>query len=585
MLPYANPVTSLRLYCLTLLVLVASAFAGSPAIAREMLPHSCVLSTSTPATLQEARSAPGWVCGPEASDIRGTHAWMSIPGTALPQQEVVLVSEAMPVDSLEIVIERRSGDVSTQLLTAGTIAEHWTTGTRFEYPLELRGEQIESIHIRADRPLGREVLSKLRLEDADVLQTERRSTLLLMGMVIGMMILTVLASLFLAAALRNRAAWYHFAYSTLLLVYVCSSGSILFLFFPEMTLFQRSVISYASLSWAVALIAPFTLEFLERNTMTPWMRGLIVFTGVLAFCASVMLPVGEALGINLRTSFHLVFIPAIFATVVAAGIGLARKSRFTKAFVLVWSVPFLFLVERVARTLGLYELPTIFDFTLYVALAFEAAAMTVALAWRIRTLQSERDGALAQRELLASEARTDKLTGLPNRRDYESWQWRKGQYIGLCDLDHFKQLNDAYGHSSGDAALQAVGMVMLSAMDSGRILRAWRIGGEEFALVVEAANITKAGIILNEVRESIPGEIGATLPGIETIVTASMGLSAVTGGPIEDDFQEADRQLYSAKMKGRDQINFRSGETSAEVQQFVDADEAGYQLRRSRNVS
>ena len=68
-------------------------------------------------------------------------------------------------------------------------------------------------------------------------------------------------------------------------------------------------------------------------------------------------------------------------------------------------MPFVFLVERVVRNLFVYEVPITFDFMLYAALAMEAAAMTVAIAWRVNELRRERDEALERQERLREDRR------------------------------------------------------------------------------------------------------------------------------------------------------------------------------------
>lgn len=577
---------SLRKLIAALLLVLLPAFAATPAHARDIFRHGCLLATETPVEFGASRLAPGWNCSPSLEDI-GANGWLRVPGSALPEGKVALIGEAVPVDGIELVIEKHDGSLLQHRLTPRAIASHWTTGTRFEWPLEVRGDQIRTLSIQVDRPLGPEVVSNLRVESLADADLQRRSTLLLLGAVLGMMVLTVFAGLFLAITLRSRAAWYHVGYSAALLTYVCSSGSLLFLVFPELTLFQRAVISYASLAWAVGIIAPFTLEFFERDAMTPLMRRLIVMTGILAFSAGFLLPLGEALGINLRAAFHLAFIPAIIATIIVASMGLARGSRFASTFVWVWSVPFLFLVERVLRSLGLYELPTLFDFSLYPALALEAAAMTVALAWRLRSLQTERDEALARQKRLAVEARLDHLTGLPNRRDYENWEWADGQMMALLDLDHFKSINDDYGHAAGDEVLRTVSHVLSDAVAKGTLLSAWRIGGEEFAVALEAGSIETAALALNQVRARIPGEVDHALPGMDQIVTASAGIAQCAGVSVEQCYSDADRLLYAAKLGGRNQLCFDGpqGVSRPELASLAELAEVELQLSRSRKVS
>lgn len=576
----------LRALLMSALIALAAAFAATPAQARDIFRHGCLLTSDAPVEFSVARTASGWNCHANL-DAVGRYGWVRVKGAVLPQRKAVLIGEAVPVDGIELVVEQRDGSLFRQRIPPSEIASHWTTGTRFEWPLEMRGREIRNLYVRVDRPFSPETVSNLRVESLADADMQRRSTLLLLGAVLGMMILTVFSSLFLAIALRNRAAWYHVGYSAALLVFVCSSGSMLFLAFPEVTLWQRAVISHASLAWAVALIAPFTLEFFERAAMTPFMRKLVILTGILAFAAGFLLPLGAVFGINLRQAFHLAFVPAIIATIVVATLGVMRGSRFASSFVWVWSVPFLFLVERVMRSLGLYELPTLFDFSLYPALTLEAAAMTVALAWRLRSLQNERDEALARQVRLAEEVRLDHLTGLPNRRDYEDWVWEDGHMMALLDLDCFKSINDDYGHAAGDEVLRSVSRVLSEAVAAGTLLAVWRIGGEEFAVALAARNVDAAAVVLNQVRARIPGEVDRDVPGMDQFVTASAGLSPCTGKSATECYNDADRLLYTAKLGGRNQLCWDRPDGAAQPASAAvqDVEQAELQLSRSRKVS
>ena len=535
----------------TLIVLIVP---GHPAVARDLYARGCVLPAEQPIPFEQAYESQQWNCQPHKRDALAPFVWLRLPGAILPHGEVVLITESMPVDGVEIVIERADGAVFHTYLTPEMIAHHWTTGTRFEWPLDLGTKGVKALYLRADRPLGAETLSTVRFEHPDSFTVELRSTLLLLGVVIGMMILTVLASVFMAVALRHRAAWYHFAYSALLLGYIAFSSSIVFLAFPEMSLWTRTYGSYALLAWAIALLSPFSLEFFERPAMTRSMRMLVMLSGLLAFSAGFFLPVGDAFGINMRVAFHAAFVPGIVSTILITGYGLFHGSRFARAFLWAWSVPFAFLVERVVRNLSVYEVPITFDFMLYAALAMEAAAMTVAIAWRVNELRRERDEALERQERLAVEARHDPLTGLPNRRHYEDWDWRDGQMLALIDLDRFKTINDEYGHTTGDAVLCAVAQVLANAVTDRTLLAAWRIGGEEFAVALESDTIELAALALNRVRACIPVEIDCSLPGLEHNVTASAGLVRWGGRSAAESYQEADRLLYAAKMGGRNQL-------------------------------
>lgn len=157
-----------------------------------------------------------------------------------------------------------------------------------------------------------------------------------------------------------------------------------------------------------------------------------------------------------------------------------------------------------------------------------------------------------------SQAATDELTGLTNRRQMQvlldqavSDQQSVGVSFAvlLLDIDHFKRINDRYGHNTGDEVLRAVSTVMGQCIRQSDCLSRW--GGEEFIVLLPGANLASAEQIatkiLSALRERIFAE-GVTL-------TASIGAAAHGEGERpEDVVHRADVALYQAKQAGRDQV-------------------------------
>lgn len=164
-----------------------------------------------------------------------------------------------------------------------------------------------------------------------------------------------------------------------------------------------------------------------------------------------------------------------------------------------------------------------------------------------------------QREL-QRQALTDPLTHIMNRRailgrltEELARAPRQGLplSIGVMDIDHFKLVNDRYGHAGGDSVLQTV------VERSLRALRAYdalgRVGGEEFLIVMPGVGAQDASIVLERIRHSIRQTI-IELQGVEITVTVSIG-GAVNGGETPEELLHlADEALYRAKGEGRDRV-------------------------------
>ena len=161
-------------------------------------------------------------------------------------------------------------------------------------------------------------------------------------------------------------------------------------------------------------------------------------------------------------------------------------------------------------------------------------------------------------------AREDALTGLSNRRHFderfqEEWSraFRYGRPLSLlmCDIDHFKRINDVHGHVHGDAVLKAVGQALLRGSRSSDVLA--RYGGEEFVVLLCETVLEHAMAVAERLRAAVKELPFTTSPSGVFSVTISIGVSTLASGKPADLTQllaEADEALYAAKRLGRDRV-------------------------------
>ena len=166
-------------------------------------------------------------------------------------------------------------------------------------------------------------------------------------------------------------------------------------------------------------------------------------------------------------------------------------------------------------------------------------------------------------ELLAS---LDELTGLPNRRALEKTLMqqigsaRNGRFrsaLVILDIDHFKDVNDHYGHIRGDDCLKRIGRALEGAAARPRDCVA-RFGGEEFVLVLPETDAESAKKIAERCRKLVRKEqIAHEQSNVAQLVTVSLGVGTIIpeAGDTPLAFIEAvDRLLYQAKQQGRDRL-------------------------------
>ncbi|MGD0861176.1 MAG: sensor domain-containing diguanylate cyclase [Candidatus Limnocylindrales bacterium] len=161
----------------------------------------------------------------------------------------------------------------------------------------------------------------------------------------------------------------------------------------------------------------------------------------------------------------------------------------------------------------------------------------------------------------AAEARTDQLTRLPNRRYFDEYcslvasRRRASDRVAILavDVDHFKRLNDMYGHQVGDQVLQAISSAIQTSVRDEDLPA--RYGGEEFMVLLRNPSAGVALEVGERIRQTVR-ETDLIDAGVTDRVTVSVGVASgyAADEPISEIVERADRALYAAKRTGRDRV-------------------------------
>ncbi|MBW1686545.1 MAG: sensor domain-containing diguanylate cyclase [Deltaproteobacteria bacterium] len=188
----------------------------------------------------------------------------------------------------------------------------------------------------------------------------------------------------------------------------------------------------------------------------------------------------------------------------------------------------------------------------------ELEQKTAALEKAMTELEKSQGEIRLQNEELETLAKRDPLTGIANRRAFMEWfelqfasTKREGRVLScvMADIDHFKRINDAHGHATGDEVIRRLAELLATAVRSSDA--ACRYGGEEFCIVLTGVKSEAATQVAERLREKMRSPGFARVP-----FTVSFGVASTASGAstLAELLEQSDRALYASKEAGRDRV-------------------------------
>ncbi len=195
--------------------------------------------------------------------------------------------------------------------------------------------------------------------------------------------------------------------------------------------------------------------------------------------------------------------------------------------------------------------------SLYAAISQSIGSITLIALALVMLLVMMRDATME----MVARSETDPLSGALNRRGFDEHgermigrAHRKGDSLTLvtADIDHFKAVNDRFGHAAGDEVIAHFATLLRNAANDEALVA--RLGGEEFAVLLKGADLAEGRRYAEEVREAISHEPLPAAP--DCLVTSSFGVAQLgPGDGLFDLTRQSDAALYRAKGEGRDRVN------------------------------
>ncbi len=523
---------------------LACACLTAPASAAQLDPD-CLFTTSQDLPIESVRADPRWVCDPVNALGSARFNWIRFDNAASTGFRYFAM-EARWFDSVTVYRIARDGRIASNSLVPDEV--HLENVNDIMLPLPDVGDPRATVIVRIDNYAKFRDAPKIRLLESADKPAGLVDDLVFAALLIGLILAPCILAAMLAFALRQAfVAWYAAMCAGMAMIIAMTSGLAASWFSWELAVF----LVFERLGYVLIMFAScqFAREFIERDALSSTMRRVLRWSGIFILFAGA-LNAGVIQSPALFGFAQLVVLTALIAAFVQA---LRRGSRWVRYQLLGWSFAMILVTDMALKGVGLGGfLETDFRIVYY-AMVWEIIVVAIGVTDRGLMLRSDRDRARQLAAEMENLAERDPLTGLLNRRgiasQYADLMQQGFTTFALIDLDHFKSINDQFGHHAGDEALVATASALAPDEDTIAV----RMGGEEFMLVLRG---TDATLRAERRRRAITARVADTIPEMDRLVTASMGVVEAAGEdaaglPFEVLYLRADKLLYRAKNEGR----------------------------------
>lgn len=479
-----------RLAALLLTAFAALAFSRPAPAATIILPRPCVLTTEANATPAKViAQAARFDCAKRGRYVSGKVNWALFDRLDLasrPSDPWLFRNSYGRERDTKIYVQFADGSLVPSP-TGMAAARQFFSSADVVYRLPQRDVPMTAILVRvAEMDAVRGILPRAALDTQAERARVDSNYHMFWGAFFGMIGAILIFNAMLYFVMRHRFQLYYclFALSALAFAFSWSGG--IFLLFPDLSTFWQVRANVFAISACVLTTPIFFLSFLEPGTISRRMSRAILALSVCPLFFAVFRTIVWSDAWQLFDQlFYLSMLSSIVLMSVASLQALRRGSKAARFIVLSWSVPYLITALRVLWAINIITLHNgLFDVSPFLAIGYEAMVSAMGIGWRIRELRRERDLSLGRENALRALAETDPLSGLLNRRAFLERAVEDDRLKGLAlfDIDHFKSINDRFGHDVGDQVIAAFAALIGETLPAGGV--AGRMGGEEFAVLL-----------------------------------------------------------------------------------------------------
>ncbi len=397
---------------------------------------------------------------------------------------------------------------------------------------------------------------QLILTEKQASEPERLLIVLFLGFVFGVMGAMVVYNLVLFFVLRDQNYLWYVIYLTFMMVYqgvICGVFRLIDRPLSDFLTAHVVLLCFAALAAHIR----FAWSFLNVRLTAPRMRRLYHLAWAMCLIGAVFSLLARTFQANLTAYIVGFVVPfLLIATIV---ISLRNGHWISRYYLLAVSMLLISVLIFVIRGFGLIQHSIITSYSVLVSAALETVLLSFALADRVKRLKKKHYFLQQREKELSRVSITDELTGLFNRRYFNTvirdavrfaQDPEEPMSFMMLDIDHFKRVNDTYGHPKGDEVLRKLGDIILKNVRISDY--PCRIGGEEFAVIMGGTGLEGSWTVAERIRHELGAWVFSGGEDRSFSVTISIGLVLYRPGEsLHSLYDRADKALYQAKAQGR----------------------------------
>ncbi|WP_144097177.1 sensor domain-containing diguanylate cyclase [Croceicoccus sediminis] len=465
------------------------------------------------------------------------------------------VTDISRFDRISLIVMDASGPLRSRSYSMEDVS-HFVNGPKFALPLpDMQG--ATGLVVAIERPWAPVMAARASLEvqqqSTDALGWSEDS-MLLIALLLGMMLTPLVYHGVFHSILRERYVLWQIA-STASVVALITIHSGLIHHIVDLSLATTIEISMLALLVPLIFASGFLLSYCEEEAIPEGLRKLLKSLVIASALVLIVLVLPFAFLRPLTTpAFLFIPIPLTAVAIMAAVAAIRSGRRIAWLQLANWAALSMAFVFNALRGSGIAMSDGWVDAGFFGAITLHVSMCVFAVLYRVDIMRKERERVNARLDALTNLIDLDPLTGIFNRRAFEQRfiELRSDGFhaLAVVDLDHFKRINDKFGHSTGDRVLQEVAAVLGGDKDA----IGFRMGGEEFVVMLRGSQVQQRA---EQLRRAITIRIANEVEGIDGPVTASMGLvESPPGGAssMRQLYSHADRLLYEAKYSGRNRL-------------------------------